>query len=66
MYIILQLARRLFYSFAKPDCEYLFLEDIERFFLSHEEAVAAYSLFDKDGNGDVSREEIEIACLCVL
>lgn len=62
----LQLARRLFYSFAKPDCEYLFLEDIEKCFLSHEEAVAAYSLFDKDGNGDVSREEIEIACLCVV
>jgi len=41
------------------------VEDIERYFPSHEEALAAFILFDKDMNGDVSREELEMACLYV-
>lgn len=41
------------------------MEDIEHFFHTKEEALAVYSLFDKDSNGDASREEIEIACLWV-
>ncbi|KAH9485389.1 Mechanosensitive ion channel protein Msy2 [Psilocybe cubensis] len=57
------LARRLYYSFAKKDAEYLLVEDIQRFFPTKEDADAAFALFDKDGNGDVSREEIEMACL---
>ncbi|KAF8973263.1 hypothetical protein BDZ97DRAFT_1780386 [Flammula alnicola] len=57
------LARRLFYSFAKNKAEYLLVEDIERFFPTKEDAVAVFALFDKDGNGDASRDEIEMACL---
>jgi small-conductance mechanosensitive channel len=57
------LARRLYYSFVKPGQEYLFVEDIARFFTSMEEADKVYMLFDKDSNGDVSRDEIEMACL---
>ena len=62
-YFGIQLARRLFYSFAEKDSEYLFVEDIESFFSTKEEADQAYALFDKDSNGDVSREEMEMACL---
>ncbi|KAF9460703.1 hypothetical protein BDZ94DRAFT_1169180 [Collybia nuda] len=57
------LARRLFYSFAKPGAEYLLLSDIARFFPTPEEAEHVFTLFDKDMNGDASREEVEMACL---
>lgn len=63
IYFGIQLSRRLFYSFAEKESEYLFVEDIESFFSTKEEADRAYALFDKDSNGDVSREEMEIACL---
>lgn len=39
--------------------------DIARFFPTKEDADAVFALFDKDGNGDASREEMEMACLCV-
>ena len=58
-----QLARRLFYSFAKPGAEYLYLEDVVRYFHSPDEADHVFALFDKDMNGDVSRDEVEMACL---
>lgn len=58
-----QLARRLFYSFAKPNSDYLHLEDIARYFPTAEEAEHVFALFDKEMNGDVSRDEMEMACL---
>ncbi|KAJ3775029.1 Mechanosensitive ion channel-domain-containing protein [Lentinula raphanica] len=57
------LARRIFYSFAKPGSEYLFIQDIARFFPTPDEADSVFALFDRDGNGDASREEIENACM---
>ncbi|THH18467.1 hypothetical protein EUX98_g8949, partial [Antrodiella citrinella] len=57
------LARRLFYSFARPGAEYLIVEDIARFFATPEEADAAFAIFDKDSNGDASRDELEMACM---
>ncbi|KAI0675104.1 Mechanosensitive ion channel-domain-containing protein [Trametes maxima] len=57
------LARRLFYSFARPGADHLQVEDIERFFRSRDEADAAFTIFDKDMNGDVKREEVEMACM---
>ncbi|KAF8658295.1 hypothetical protein AX16_002066 [Volvariella volvacea WC 439] len=57
------LARRLFHSFAKPGAEYLLIGDINKYFQDPIEAEQAFALFDKDGNGDASREEIEMACL---
>lgn len=57
------LARRLFYSFAKPGSEYLYLSDIARYFQSMEEAQRVYALFDKDFNDDVSRDEVEMSCV---
>lgn len=59
----IQLARRLFYSFVKPGSEYLTLQDIARFFATLEDADVAFALFDKDMNGDATRDEIEMACL---
>ena len=40
-------------------------QDITRFFPSQDEADAAFTLFDRDGNGDVSVEEIEQSCAFV-
>ncbi|KAG7098557.1 hypothetical protein E1B28_000491 [Marasmius oreades] len=57
------LARRLFYSFVRPGSDYLFVEDITKFFASQEEADRVFSLFDRDGNGDASRDEVEMACM---
>ena len=41
-------------------------QDITRFFPSVEDADAAFTLFDRDGNGDVSLEEIEQSCAFVM
>ena len=60
-----QLARRLFYSFARPGAEYLTVEDIARFFPTPDDADAAFAIFDKDSNADISRDELEMACLYV-
>jgi len=57
------LARRFFYSFKQKGSDYLFVEDIEQFFPTKDDALAVFALFDKDSNGDASREEMEIACL---
>jgi len=42
------------------------LEDITKFFPTPEDAEAAWNLFDKDGNGDATRDEVEMTCMCVL
>ncbi|KZT08300.1 uncharacterized protein LAESUDRAFT_60532 [Laetiporus sulphureus 93-53] len=57
------LARRLFYSFAKPGSKAMTVDDIEPFFPTQEDADAAFALLDKDMNGDATKEEIEIACM---
>ncbi|GLB37046.1 putative mechanosensitive ion channel [Lyophyllum shimeji] len=57
------LARRLFYSFVKPGSDYLLVDDIARYFPDPGEADQVFALFDKDGNGDASRDELEMACL---
>ena len=57
------LARRLFYSFCQSGADVLVLTDIAPFFQSYEASHSAFALFDRDGNGDVTREEVELACL---
>ncbi len=57
------LARRLFYSFVRSGVDYLQVGDIARFFPTHEEADHAFTILDKDMNGDVNRDEIEMACM---
>lgn len=39
------------------------MDDLISVFASREEAEVAFALLDKDGNGDVSRDELEVACL---
>ncbi|RXW21641.1 hypothetical protein EST38_g4203 [Candolleomyces aberdarensis] len=57
------LARRIFYSFAKPGADVLLVEDIQRYFPTAEEAAQVFALFDKDFNGDATREEMEITLM---
>ncbi|KAJ6499283.1 Mechanosensitive ion channel-domain-containing protein [Mycena sanguinolenta] len=57
------LARRLYYSFTKPDAEYMVVEDIQQFFRTRDEADSAFALFDKDSNGDATRDEVEMAMM---
>ena len=59
------LARRLFYSFVRPGADRLTVDDIARFFSSGEEADHAFAIFDKDSNGDINRDEMEMACMYV-
>jgi hypothetical protein len=44
----------------------LVFQDISRFFPSLEVADAAFGLFDRDGNGDVTLDETEQACGSVM
>ncbi|KAK8866012.1 hypothetical protein IAR55_001163 [Kwoniella newhampshirensis] len=57
------LARRLYYSFRAPGTDHLDISDIARFFPDLETAQAAFAIFDKDMNGDATRDEIESAVL---
>ncbi|WVQ85247.1 hypothetical protein IAT38_007412 [Cryptococcus sp. DSM 104549] len=57
------LARRLFYSFRAPGADHLDIQDVARFFPDLETAQIAFSIFDKDGNGDATRDELESAIL---
>jgi len=43
----------------------VYLKDIESFFPPPKDAGRTFTLFDRDGNGDVSRDEMELACLDV-
>lgn len=57
------MARRIFYSFAPPGTQHLHLSDIEPYFQDKELAESAFYQFDKDGNGDLTAEELELACV---
>ena len=57
------LARRLFYSFRRGELDHLDLSDIARFFPDLETAENAFAIFDKDMNGDATRDEIEASVM---
>ncbi|EAT88030.2 hypothetical protein SNOG_04270 [Parastagonospora nodorum SN15] len=57
------LARRLYRTFARPETETVHSDDLKNAFESDEEADAAFSMFDKDMNGDISMEELEAVCV---
>ncbi|CUA66917.1 putative MscS family protein C1183,11 [Schizosaccharomyces pombe 972h-] [Rhizoctonia solani] len=58
-----QLARRIFYSFVQPGATTLVITDIAQYFPDHEMTEIAFAMFDKDGNHDATRDEVEMACL---
>ncbi|KAF1840612.1 uncharacterized protein K460DRAFT_349275 [Cucurbitaria berberidis CBS 394.84] len=57
------LARRLYRTFARIETETIHSDDLKNAFESDEEADAAFSMFDKDMNGDISMEELEAVCV---
>ncbi|MCJ1404162.1 hypothetical protein MMC11_007387 [Xylographa trunciseda] len=57
------LARRLFRTFVREETETVFSDDMKNAFDNDEEADAAFSMFDKDLNGDISMEELESVCV---
>ncbi|KAK2044885.1 mechanosensitive ion channel [Colletotrichum somersetense] len=56
------LARLIFRSLVKDGQDTIFLEDMQVAFQTPEEAEHAFSIFDKDLNGDISMEEMELTC----
>ena len=53
------LARRLYRTFAHEDSETVLADDLRPAFDNDDEADAAFTMFDKDLNGDISMEELE-------
>ncbi|KAJ5974773.1 hypothetical protein N7481_008480 [Penicillium waksmanii] len=57
------LARRLYRTFVRDGFDKVFSSDLKEAFDNHEEAEAAFSMFDRDLNGDISMDELEAACV---
>ncbi|KAI9746126.1 MAG: hypothetical protein M1818_000807 [Claussenomyces sp. TS43310] len=57
------LARRLYRTFAHEDSEVVLSDDLRPAFDNNDEADAAFTMFDKDLNGDISMEELEAVCV---
>ncbi|KAL4758530.1 Mechanosensitive ion channel family [Aspergillus foveolatus] len=57
------LARRLYRTFVREGFDTVFPGDLKEAFDDNEEAEAAFSMFDKDMNGDISMEELEAVCV---
>ncbi|KAK5275533.1 hypothetical protein LTR16_012384, partial [Cryomyces antarcticus] len=57
------LARRLYRTFAREETETVYSDDLKNAFENNDEAEAAFSMFDKDMNGDISMEELEAVCV---
>jgi small-conductance mechanosensitive channel len=57
------LARRLYRTFVREGEETVASEDLQAAFDNGDEADAAFSMFDKDMNGDISMEELEAVCV---
>lgn len=56
------LARLFFRTFKRPDRDTLTFEDLQPAFTSVDEAEACFGVFDKDLNGDITMEELELVC----
>lgn len=57
------LARRLYRTFAREGESTVSSDELKVAFDNNEEAEAAFSMFDKDMNGDISMEELEAVCV---
>ena len=57
------LARVFFRTYVRPDHDTITPDDMYPAFApSHEESEACFSVFDRDLNGDISMEELELVC----
>jgi small-conductance mechanosensitive channel len=57
------LARRMYRTFVREGCETVSSDDLKNAFDNDEEEEAAFNMFDKDMNGDISMEELEAVCV---
>jgi small-conductance mechanosensitive channel len=57
------LARRLYRTFGREGFDTVFPGDLKCAFETEEETEAAFSMFDKDMNGDISMGELEAVCV---
>ena len=57
------LARRLYRTFVREGTNTVISDDLKDAFDNSEEADAAFTMFDKDLNGDISMEELEAVCV---
>lgn len=57
------LARRLYRTFVRDGFDTVFSGDLKEAFDNNEEAEAAFVMFDRDMNGDISMEELEAVCV---
>lgn len=57
------MARRLYRTYAHEDSETVLADDLRMAFDNDDEADAAFTMFDKDLNGDISMEELEAVCV---
>lgn len=57
------LARRLYRTFVHRDAETVTSEDLKHAFDNDEEAESAFTMFDRDMNGDISMSELEAVCV---
>ncbi|KAK3945151.1 Mechanosensitive ion channel-domain-containing protein [Diplogelasinospora grovesii] len=56
------LARVFYRTFVRPERDTIMVEDLQPAFITPEEADACFGVFDKDLNGDISMEELEMVC----
>lgn len=57
------LARRLYRTFVREDSDSVDADDLRHAFENDDEADAAFTMFDKDMNGDITMEELEAVCV---
>ncbi|KAJ6010246.1 hypothetical protein N7522_005262 [Penicillium canescens] len=57
------MARRLYRTFVRDGFDTVFGGDLKAAFDDSEEAEAAFAMFDRDMNGDISMEELEAVCV---
>lgn len=56
------LARRIYRTFVREGAETITPDDMKEAFESADDAEACFGTFDKDLNGDISMEELELVC----
>ncbi|KAI9026412.1 hypothetical protein CLU79DRAFT_789018 [Phycomyces nitens] len=58
-------AKRIFYNVAghSPTRDYIVESDLLPLFETRQQAIEAFEMFDRDGNGDISKRELRSGCI---